>query len=252
MDFSLNISCGADNTPVSDYVELLSSIEPKEVILETTTQEDGRTNIYWNLDEDFIGRKVYISTPNLPISEIEIKAGTNTHNFDLHHGSCLPQTQKTLSKETAPVRVSIGSAENPMENKKVVIEDEGNSQKINWELSPDNPKETLQIVEEYADGTNKEYEANLGNGDQTTIGNIQIAAKIVKKVKEVYAIDANDEASKIILYDIDTGYQNPEIELRNEINFFKVVTIYNDNSQEEDSSFYIEKAQQDFLKEGEQ
>lgn len=97
----------------------------------------------------------------------------------------------------------------------------------------------IRVIE--TDGDVKDYSAKLEDGDSTEIGGVKIVAKIPKAVQEIDLVPIGDESSKIVLYTIADGYQNPEIELRNDLNLFKIVTFYNDGSQE-DSFFYIEKA----------
>ncbi|MBI2596582.1 hypothetical protein HYW41_00260 [Candidatus Daviesbacteria bacterium] len=101
----------------------------------------------------------------------------------------------------------------------------------------------IRVVEK--DGDVKDYSADLNNGETTEVGGIKIIAKIAKKVKEVDLVPVGDEGNKIILYTDEGGYQNPEIELRNDLNLFKIIIIYNDETSEEDSSFYIEKSRPD-------
>lgn len=97
----------------------------------------------------------------------------------------------------------------------------------------------IRVIER--DGDVKDYSANLKDGESTEIGGVKIVAKIPKAVQEIDLVPIGDESSKIVLYTVAGGYQNPEIELINDLNLFKIVTVYNDGSQE-DSFFYIEKA----------
>lgn len=97
----------------------------------------------------------------------------------------------------------------------------------------------IRVIER--DGDVKDYSADLKDGDSTEIGGVKIVAKIPKTVQEIDLVPIGDESSKIVLYTIEGGYQNPEIELRNDLNLFKIVTVYNDGYQEH-SFLYIEKA----------
>lgn len=122
-----------------------------------------------------------------------------------------------------------------------VIDNPEEVKQIVWAPPKNGPSDNTFIRVVEIDGDVKDYSANLEDGDSTEIEGVKIVAKIPKAVKEIDLVPVGDENSKTILYTSEDGYQNPEIELKNDLNLFKIVTFYNDGSQE-DSFFYIEKA----------
>lgn len=167
-------------------------------------------------------------------------------------GDTAPQNEtEPIVEDNHPQQVIISSSDDFIQRqdaqgeditKTEVIDNPAEIKQIIWTPpeSGANDNTFIRVIER--DGDVKDYSAGLKDDDSTEIGRVRIVAKIPKAVKEIDLVPIGDESSKIVLYTIEGGYQNSEIELRNDLNLFKIVTIYNDGSQEEDSSFYIEKA----------
>lgn len=239
-----------------------------------TDPETGRYRLEIDPEE-----KLY--NPNYPryvFFSVEKNNDKTDFNLKLDHPLCpspkpTPQTTSTIIPFLGEQNTDVGSTslgsntEQKIENnipKQIIISNDedfivrknAQAEEITNTEVIENPEEQKQVVwtppekgsgdETFVrviekDGDVKDYQANLNDGDSTEIAGVKIVAKIAKKVKEIDAIPVGDESNKTILYTLEGGYQNPETELKNDLNLFKIVTIYNDDSQEEDSSFYIEK-----------
>lgn len=252
---------------------------PSQLIGSSMTSQEGKAVISIT-DPEFGTYEVSLEppqkvSPDIPVKKFSVGKDDNQteFTFEYNYAQCfLPMTQNPI---ITPLSTNIPSA-TPLEEQTAGIEGENNhpqqviissSDDFIQRQNPqgknitkteviDNTEEIKQIVwtppESGAndntfirvierDGNVRDYSADLKDGDSTEIGEVKIVAKIPKTVQEIDSVPIGDESSKIVLYTIDGGYQNPEIELRNDLNLFKIVTVYNDGSQE-DSFFYIEKA----------
>lgn len=278
-DFTFNFTCGPQKNPSSGGA-LIATMDPFMIVLAVSANSNGQANASADLDENRMGKnqigKKLVIRPDPLIdgsggsvqaenSEIlvDIKPEITSQKIDIHYPTCLNQqtpaqatpittqtttptinntepdnlpVQFTTFNKTERIIISSGGEE------PVIIEDMETDQKVIMELNADEQQQKVQITEEYTDGTIKNYEADLEDNQQTAIGNVTVEAKVIKRVKQIYMFSSSDPENKIFLYTTEEGYQNPEIEAKNDLNLYKIITIYSDETSEEDSLFYIEKS----------
>lgn len=265
-------TCGNDKIPFSDAEITLSKIIKDQVtkLVSALPDSTGKSSVSYTVEQPKTG-DVYEVLVKSGDKVMPLVSSTTTNNLftisdsgkDLLHQMefNLPQCpvsrsqggiEPNVPEDNIVQRVIISNTDDftPRQdvsgaeiNRVEVVENPEEQKEIIWEQPLTGGEETfIRVIEN--DGDISDYQADLSDGDYTEVGGVQIKAKVSKRVARIDLINVGDESNRTVLYDIETGYQNPEIDLPNNLNLFKIVTIFDDASEEEDSSFYIEKAQE--------
>lgn len=257
LNVKVRITC-EDNQPVAnhqlDLGQISSSGYLRSLVTKAVTDGTGQTSLSYTLPVDLPPYETFELRPALlngqGVDEVSYRLKTDTEDWQVanfHFKQCdankinpVQEDAKQILSDDTPQQLLISNSDDFTSSSTEVVDNPQGQQAV-WTPPQNGNSDTTYVRVVEKDGDVKDYSANLNDGDSTEVGGVKIVAKIPKKVKEIDAVEIGDETNRIVLYTIEGGYQNPEIGLKNDLNLYKIVTIFNDETEEEDSSFYIEK-----------
>lgn len=191
---TVSLKCGEDKKPVlftPIHLEMLSddsNLGPKEVKSGLSLADGSLTMDYGTKPGDSMRFRIYpdliSELPPPEPREVTLQLTKNSDYFEpkFIYPVCpttVPSVQKTVAQIEPNLEQIIISDQNSQSQ---VIEEPEKQQQIMVNPTADKP---VTVDEVYSDGTVKQYAAPLEDGDTTKVGNVEIKAKVVKKITKL-------------------------------------------------------------------